>query len=155
MNNTFSWDNIKRQVNSFFTGAKVGNQVLKDSVAVPVLEQIFLVESESGLLCASYSATDTLDEDMIAAMLNAIVDFGEDTLLAKDEDLTWLQFDVHKIYIKNIGNFDIALVISGVPNAEFVSELDDAIFDFFEKKPSKLTEEKLVKRMKDKFKSLL
>ncbi|MGB0869581.1 MAG: hypothetical protein ACPG6V_04940 [Flavobacteriales bacterium] len=132
VNNTFTLENIKLQFKSFFTGAKVGDQVLKDSVSVPKIEQVFLLEAESGMLISSFTATSTLDEDMIAAMLTAITDFGEDTLIAKNENLKWVEFDLHKIHTQNFGRFDIALVISGIPNTNFTSDIDDTFHKFFE-----------------------
>lgn len=155
VNNTFSFENLKRQINSFFTGAKVSDQVLKDSVSVPKVEQVFLLEAESGMLIASFAVRNTLDEDLIASMLSAIADFGEDTLIAKNENLTWVEFDLHKIHTRNFGRFDIALVISGIPNTSFTSQLDDKFHDFFEGlKPDK-DESYYENRLKEHFKDLI
>lgn len=155
VNNTFSLENLKRQFNSFFTGAKVSDQVLKDSVSVPKVEQVFLLDAESGILIASFAIRDTLDEDLIAAMLNAITDFGEDTLIAKNENLNEIGFEFHKIYTRNFGGFDIALVFSGIANTSFTSQLDDIFHDFFEGLKPKENEEYYEKRLKKHFKDLI
>lgn len=155
VNDTFSFDNLKRQVNSFFTGAKVSDQVLKDTVSVPKVEQVFLLEADSGILLASFTATNTLDEDMIAAMLTAITDFGEDTLIAKNENLTWVEFDLHKIHTRNFGRYDIALVISGVPNSSFTSDIDNIFHDFFEGLKADRDEVYYEKRLEKNFKNLV
>lgn len=155
VNNTFSIENLKRQFNSLFTGAKVSNQVLKDSVSVPKVEQIFLLEAESGMLIASFAARNTLDEDLIASMLSAIADFGEDTLIAKNENLKWIEFDLHKIHTRNFGRFDIALVISGIPNTSFTSLLDDKFHDFFDKLKAEENESYYEKRLEEHFKDLI
>lgn len=155
VNNTFSFENIKRQFNSFFTGAKVSDQVLKDSVSTPKIEQVFLLEAESGILISSFAVRNTLDEDLIAAMLSAITDFGEDTLIAKNENLTWVEFDLHKIHTRNFGRFDIALVISGIPNTSFTSLLDDKFHDFFEGLKTEEEETYYESRLKKHFKDLV
>jgi len=155
VNNTFSIENIKRQFNSLFTGAKVSDQVLKDSVSIPKVEQIFLLESESGILISSFAVRNTLDEDLIAAMLSAITDFGEDTLIAKNENLTWVEFDLHKIHTRNFGRFDIALVISGIPNTTFTSLLDDKFHDFFEGLKTSKDEQYYESRLEKHFKDLI
>lgn len=155
VNNTFSIENIKRQFNSFFTGAKVSDQVLKDSVAIPKVEQIFLLDADSGMLIASFAVRNTLDEDLIAAMLSALSDFGEDTLIAKDENLTWIEFDLHKIHTRNFGRFDIALVISGIPNTSFTSLLDDKFHDFFERLKTDENEQYYESRLEKHFKDLI
>ena len=107
------------------------------------------------MLIASFAVRNTLDEDLIASMLSAIADFGEDTLIAKNENLKLVEFDLHKIHTRNFGRFDIALVISGIPNTSFTSQLDDIFHDFFERLKPNEDESYYENRLKEHFKDLI
>lgn len=155
LNNNLSFEGVKKWFNQKFRGVNYGDQILQETVSVPVVEQIFLLDAESSLLLGSYSSEDTLDKDMIAAMLSAITDFVEDAFQSKNQHLEWLEYEMHKIHIHNIGKADIAFVISGNPHAEFKSKLSEEIFSFMENLNLDIEENEQNITLKEHFKEFL
>jgi hypothetical protein len=155
VNTFFTVDGLKRWFNTKIRGVDYSKQILQDKVSAPIVKQIFLLDSESAILLGSYSTEDTVDEDLVSAMLSAITDFVEDALQTEKEHLEWLEYETHKLHVKSIGKADIAFVIDGNPHADFKSELEDKIFEFAEKGfKEDLTEEefgKVLAKFFDKF----
>lgn len=79
-----------------------------------VIEEVYVVSHESGLLLGSASATETADKDMIAGMLTAIKAFAGDAFNRADEELRGIQYAGYEIMIHNFYNYYIALAIAGV-----------------------------------------
>ena len=127
--NMFSWDRIKAYFTALFTGTKPGGQLIRDAVE-PQIEEIFLIENDSGLLLASFSKNKTIDQDIIAGMLTAIKSFVGDAFEKEDQSLETIEYDLYKIYIQNFHKFYVAVVLSGVFTSEFKSRLDDVIMKF-------------------------
>ncbi len=125
----FSWDRFVAYVKSVFTKTKPGDQVLR-KVMEPEIQDIFIIENNSGLLLASYSKNKTVDQDMIAGMLTAIKSFVQDAFTKEDQSLETIEYDLYKIYIQNFQKFYVAVVLSGVFSTEFKSKLDDRILAF-------------------------
>ena len=73
----------KRKLRSFFGGSKE-KELLLDDIGGEKIEQVMLIERGSGLLKASFSKTETIDEEMISGMLTAIKTFVEDAFNQKN-----------------------------------------------------------------------
>jgi hypothetical protein len=124
-----SFDQLLLRIKAFFTGSKYSEIVLKSTIE-PQIQEIFVVEEESGILLASYSRHSAFDKDMVAGMLTAIKMFVEDAFEGKNQGLEMISYDLYKIYIQNFNKFYIAVVLSGVMDAAFKSKLNDKILDF-------------------------
>ena len=125
----FSWEKIKQYILSLFGKGSVSSELIRNAVE-PQIQEIFLIENDSGLLLGSYSRQKTLDQDMIAGMLTAIRAFVNDAFSTKEQTLETIEYDLYKIYIQGFPKFYIAVVISGVITTEFKSKLDDTILKF-------------------------
>lgn len=129
MENVFSLESLISRLKSLFSGVK-HSQVMLTEVNEPAVEEIFIIEQDSGLLRASYSKNKTMDQDMIAGMLTAIKSFVKDAFSKENQDLETISYDSYSIYIQNFPKFYIAVVLSGVMNAAFKNKLDDTLLSF-------------------------
>lgn len=136
MENAFSMQSLISRLKSLFTGVK-HSQVMLTEVNEPRVEEIFIIEQDSGLLRASYSRNKTVDQDMIAGMLTAIKSFVKDAFAKENQDLETISYDSYSIYIQNFPKFYIAVVLSGVMNASFKSKLNDTLLAFVKDVSSK------------------
>lgn len=153
----FSWERIKAYITSLFTGKKPGGQLIRDAVE-PQIEEIFLIENDSGLLLASYSRNKTMDQDIIAGMLTAIKSFVGEAFEKENQSLETIEYDLYKIYIQNFHKFYVAVVLSGVFTSEFKSMLDDTIMSFVKdltiKAADKMNEETYKHKLEEYFANL-
>ena len=132
IDNTFSPEMWWNYLKAIFTGKKPG-EVIIASANKPVIEQVFLIEQNSGILLGNYSKNEAFDQEMIAGMLTAIKTFAKDAFAARQEDLELIDYETAKIVIKNLHTFFIAVVVSGVVDKTYLSKLDDVLWDFTEK----------------------
>lgn len=130
--NTFSVKGIKRKIKSMFTGVSENDFIISEHSKAKI-EQVFVIEKGSGLLMASTSNHDSVDDDMIAGMLTAIKSFVEDAFLKKDQSLELIQYELYNIHIQNFATYYLAIVISGVFDSSFKDILENKLFDFAEK----------------------
>lgn len=96
------------------------------------IEQVLLIEQESGILIGSYSNKLTIDEEMISGMLTAIKSFVEDAYLKKQQHLELIEYELFKIHIQSFMTHYIAVVISGNYHPSSKDKLQNMIFDFYE-----------------------
>ena len=129
VNNTFSFENLKRKFRSKKTGVSEGDLILQDLLK-PKIEQLMVIEKGSGLIISEYSKTQNIDEDMVAGMLTAIKSFAEDAFELADLDLQYIEYDSYHLHIQNFSSYYIAVVVSGNYNVIFRDELEDKLLDF-------------------------
>lgn len=151
----FSFKGWVRRMKNLFTGTKESDLMYRDLVA-PQLEEMFVIEKNSGILKGSYSKNKTIDKDMIAGMLTAIKSFVEDAFSKKSEELEMIEYESYKIYLYNFNSFYISMVISGVVDAAFKAKLQDSVMDFSHKYMSskrkpKQKEDFISKKLKEYF----
>lgn len=129
---TFSIEIWWQYIKSFFTGKKPGDAMLVN-LQKPIVEQVFVIEQNSGILLGSYSKSGDFDQDMVAGMLTAIKNFAKDTFKKENEELELIEYGTAKIFLKNLRTFYIAVVINGITDKQFLSDLDDNLWDFAQK----------------------
>ena len=120
----------KRRLRSFFGGSKEKELLLNDLSSEKV-EQVLLIERDSGLLKAGYSKTETIDEEMISGMLTAIKSFVEDAFNQKNQELELIEYELYNIHIQSFVNYYVAVVISGSYSLKTKDKVQDIIFDFY------------------------
>ena len=123
---------IWARIRSWFTGVNYHDLVIR-SAREPVVEEIFVVENESGLLLGNFSRSKTMDKDMISGMLTAIKAFVEDAFKKESQQLETIEYDLYKIYIQSFQKFYVAVVLSGVLTESFKNRLDEQILAFVKK----------------------
>lgn len=132
LSNMFSFKGIFKRFKNKLSGTSESEMILRDT-ALPVLEEMFIVEKGSGILLDSYSRNQTIDQDMIAGMMTAIKAFVEDAFDKGAQELEVIEYESYKIRIFNFQTYYIAMVISGIVNAEFLLYLQNSILQFSDK----------------------
>lgn len=129
---TFSWHAWKRRFRGWIKGESEKDRIFTDLLKAKV-EEVFIVDKESGLLAGSWSRADLADRDMIAGMLTAIKGFVEQAFSKGDQELETIEYDNYKLLIRNFHTYYITIVVSGVVSAEFKSMLTDLMLSFAER----------------------
>lgn len=122
-----SW---KRKFRSWF-GGPTEEQLLMRELASATIEQVLLIERDTGILKASYSVTNSIDEEMISGMLTAIKGFVEDAFKKKNQNLELIQYELYNIHLQSFVTHYVAVVISGDYHLKSKNKLQDIIFNFY------------------------
>ena len=120
----------KIKIRSFFTGEKE-NQLLMNELSSAKIEQVLLIEKDSGILKASYTKSKTIDEEMISGMFTAIKSFVEDAFDQRGQELELIEYENYQIHLQSFATHYIAVVISGNYSLSSKNKLQDLIFDFY------------------------
>ncbi len=128
----FSWEGWKIRIKAWISGTPQ-KELMMSKLLDPKMEEIFIIEKDSGMLMGSFSKNQTIDQDMIAGMLTAIKAFVEDAFKGGEQELDGIDYDNYKIIVKSFKSFYIAVVTSGGMSAEFKDRLDTTMIDFADK----------------------
>ena len=79
VNRSFTPKAMAGKVKRYFFGIKESDVIFAESVDFQI-EEVYLVQKDSGLLIGNASKENTVDKDVLAAMLTAIKAFVEDPL---------------------------------------------------------------------------
>ena len=137
-------DSINARIDAFFSKQGVlwwirnkifgldNAELLLSSLDEPVVEEIFIIQRDSGLLYGSAALYPSVNRDVVAGMLTAIKSFVEDAFERDNEDLEMIQYGTYKIIIENMPSHYFAVAISGsMSNAEG-AVLRNQIIDFIQ-----------------------
>ncbi|KGL63988.1 hypothetical protein [Polaribacter sp. Hel1_85] len=135
-------DSINKTIKEKFSIQEILKRILKgkrndagivlEEVFEFVIEEVFIIEKESGLLSGSYSRGSIADKDMISGMLTAIKSFAEDAFSKEGQDLENIKFETFQLSIRNFKTIYIAIATSGVLTSEVLEELSDNISNLAE-----------------------
>jgi hypothetical protein len=92
-----------------------------------VLEEIFIIERDSGLLMASAALHPMIDRDVVAGMLTAIKAFVEDAFGRKMEELELVQYGTYCIVIQNFHSYYVAIAVKGTVSTRETEAFREAI----------------------------
>ncbi|MFH6603166.1 cell envelope biogenesis protein OmpA [Maribacter algicola] len=120
----------KRKIKSLFFGVSEDQQLL-DELSSAKIEQVLLIEKDSGILKAGYTKSKTIDEEMISGMFTAIKSFVEDAFNQKGQELELIEYENYQIHLQSFVTHYIAVVISGNYSLGAKNKLQDLIFDFY------------------------
>jgi hypothetical protein len=112
-----------------FLGVKDSDIILAN-IDAAVLEEIFVIERDSGLLIGSAALYPSVNRDVVAGMLTAIKAFVEDAFQRDKEDLEMIQYGTYKIVIENFPSYYFATAIKGSISTSEAGELRGNIIDF-------------------------
>ena len=127
--NTFSGQGFLWRLKNSLFGIKVSDQVIHELKNFNI-EEIYLIQRNSGLLFGSASTENTLDQDVIAGMLTAIKSFVEDAFKREREDLEMIQYGTYKILLQNFYTYYIAIAISGTMSSSEREDLGNELLSF-------------------------
>ncbi len=86
------------------------------SVKISTLEEVFLIQKNSGLLLGSASRQPKLNRDVVAGMLTAIKAFVEDAFERESQELEGVNYGNYQIFLQNFPTFYAAIAVSGAPS---------------------------------------
>ncbi|TMM59582.1 cell envelope biogenesis protein OmpA [Maribacter algarum] len=131
MNNQLSFLSFfKRKFKSGVTGQNE-NEIMLGDLATASIQQVLLIEKDSGILKASYSKSNAMDEEMVSGMLTAIKSFVEDAFNQRNQELESIEYELYEIHLQSFATHYIAVVISGNYMLSAKNKLQDIIFDFY------------------------
>jgi len=102
------------------------------------LQDIFIIQRNSGLVMGDAHAKDSQggDGDIFSGMLTAIKAFGEDAFKKADgeqQELEFIEYHSHKIFLQNHHNYFFAVVLSGSLSISEKDKLANQLMDFADK----------------------
>lgn len=127
-----SWEGWKIRIKAWFSGSSQKELMLSQTIE-PKIDEIHVIEKNSGLLLGSYTKKPDLDSDMVAGMLTAIKSFVEEAFQTDAQELESIDYQNHKIIIKSFHSFFIAVVCTGTINASFKDKIDNELLNFSQK----------------------
>lgn len=132
LNEVLSPDAWWQRFLDFFNGKKTEVEVMKH-ISRPKLEEIFLIDLNSGLLLGHYSYNNLIDPDIIAGMLTGIKSFVEHAFMKGPQELQSLEYDKYKLLVNSLYTVYIAFVVEGNVTPEYKAELFNLTLSFAEK----------------------
>jgi len=110
-------------------GIKESEWVMAEEGA-PVVEGIYVIEKNSGILISSASGAETMDEDLMAGMLTAIRSFAEDAFMKGAQKVDTIEYDRLSIFVQSYPTFYIAVSLNGKMTQGDKSKLSDNLLEF-------------------------
>lgn len=131
MNSQLSFLSLwKRKFRSIFSGKKE-KELMLEEMSLAKIQQVLLIEKDSGILKGSYSISHAMDEEMVSGMLTAIKSFVEDAFDQRNQSLELIEYELYQIHIQSFATHYMAVVISGNYGVSAKNKLQDVIFDFY------------------------
>jgi hypothetical protein len=139
-------ESIDEQINGIFSKAGVFKRLknkifgIKDSETIlasidaPILEEIFIIQRDSGLMLGNASLSPAVNRDAVAGMLTAIKSFVEDAFVEQGkEDLEMIQYGTYRILLQNFPSYYFAIALSGSISTKEAEVFRNQTIDFIEK----------------------
>ncbi len=153
----FTVKDLFRNVKSSIFGVKPSEEILTSLVDFQI-EEVYLIQKNSGLLIGSASRETTIDQDVIAGMLTAIKAFVEDAFKREEEDLESIQYGTYKIILQNFHSYYIAMAVSGILSSNQKDQLGNRLLHFADtylkdisSQPTETKVEEISKALKKEF----
>ena len=128
---TFSFKGMFKRFKGRLSGVSDGDVILQDAFK-PKIEEVFVIEKNSGILLGNHSTGNIANKDMVSGMLTAIKAFAEDAFSKEGQNLEDVKFETFQILLYNFKTVYVAVAASGVLNTEFKGKLTDQVNDFAE-----------------------
>ena len=132
INGIFSRQGFVKHVKNRILGVKTSDMLIA-ATDKPILEEIFVIERDSGLMFGSAALFPSVNRDVVAGMLTAIKSFVEDAFERDNEDLEMIQYGTYRILLQNYPFYYFALALSGTVSASESEILRGQIVDFIDK----------------------
>lgn len=121
--------NLWRRIKASIFGIKSTDIILSD-MGKPIMEEVFVIQRDSGLLIGSASLRNTIQKDAVAGMLTAIKAFVEDAFQREKEELELISYASYKILLHNYHSYYLAVALSGSISLEEHENLRNQLQDF-------------------------
>lgn len=132
INGIFSRQGFVKHIKNRVLGVKTSD-VLLAAADKPIVEEIFVIERDSGLMFGSAALFPSVNRDVVAGMLTAIKSFVEDAFERDNEDLEMIQYGTYRILLQNYPFYYFALALSGTVSTSESEILRGQIVEFIDK----------------------
>ena len=132
INGIFSRQGFVKHIKNRIMGVKTSDMLIA-AADKPILEEIFVIERDSGLMFGSAALFPSVNRDVVAGMLTAIKSFVEDAFERDNEDLEMIQYGTYRILLQNYPFYYFALALSGTISTSESEILRGQIVDFIDK----------------------
>lgn len=126
----FSMSNVKLRFKAMFSSVTYEELLFREIARTNKLEEIFIIQKDTGLAMAHYSLNDVTRSQMVAGMLTGIKNFMEDAFQKGGQELDTLEYNKYQIKVFTYSRFYIAAVIEGSPDTKYERVLRQRIDDF-------------------------
>jgi hypothetical protein len=116
-----------------FVRGKDYKEGIMDKVVDATIEEIFVIDQDSGLLLGHYSFNNLIDADMIAGMLTGIKSFVEQAFMTGPQELEALEYSGYKIVVNSFHRMYVACVVQGTLTGSMKAKIYDSVLDFCER----------------------
>jgi hypothetical protein len=131
---TFSTKTIMDKIRYRFMGVK-SSDIIIAAADVPYIEEVFVIQKNSGLLLGSAALYPTENRDAVAGMLTAIKDFVEDAFEKDREDLETINYGTYRVMLYSFPTYYFAMALSGSLSTSESENFRKSVFQFAEKTP--------------------
>ena len=135
INGIFSKQGIFKRFRNKIFGIKDSDTILA-SLNAPVLEEVFIIQRNTGLMIGNASLSPSVNRDVVAGMLTAIKSFVEEAFEHDKEDLELIQYGTYRILLQNFPSYYFAMALSGSVSAKETEIFRNETIDFIEKTDS-------------------
>jgi hypothetical protein len=135
---TFSMKNWRNRFKAMASGVDKGDIMLKELDKISI-EEVYVIERDSGILMGHFSKSETIDRDLVAGMLTAIKSFVEDAFSKKRQDLDMIEYGTYKIFIQSFHLYYIPIILDGSISTSEKQTLSAKLLDFAEEEMSSVT----------------
>lgn len=126
----FSLSNIKLRLKAMFSSVSYEELLFKEIAGTNKLEEVFIIQKNTGISMAHYSLNEVTRSQMVAGMLTGIKNFMEDAFQKGAQELDTLEYDKYQIKLFPYSRFYIATVIEGTPDAKYERVLKQKVDEF-------------------------
>ena len=148
INGIFSKQGIFKRFRNKIFGINDSETILA-SLDAPILEEIFIIQRETGLMIGNASLSPSVNRDVVAGMLTAIKSFVEDAFEQDKQDLEMIQYGTYRILLQNFPSYYFAMALSGSVSTKETEVFRNETIDFIEKTES-LRYEEITDEIQDK-----
>jgi hypothetical protein len=131
---TFSTKTIMDKIKYRIFGVKTADIIIA-SADVPYIEEVFVIQKNSGLLLGSAALYPTENRDAVAGMLTAIKDFVEDAFEKDKEDLETINYGTYRVMLYSFPTYYFAMALSGSLSTSESEKFRSSVFQFADKTP--------------------
>lgn len=129
---TFSFRNWIKRFKAKASGIDERDIMLRDLDRVSI-EEVYVIERDSGILMGHFSKSETIDRDVVAGMLTAIKSFVEDAFSKKRQDLEMIEYGTYKIFIQSFHLYYISVILDGSISIAEKQALSTKLLNFADK----------------------
>jgi hypothetical protein len=131
---TFTTKTIMDKIKYRIFGVKTADIIIA-SADVPYIEEVFVIQKNSGLLLGSAALYPTENRDAVAGMLTAIKDFVEDAFEKDKEDLETINYGTYRVMLYSFPTYYFAMALSGSLSTSESEKFRSSVFQFADKTP--------------------